>query len=503
MSGEIGCLSKGPDTLLLNVLLQCMTNTITLNGFKVLVVAVLMVSGLSVWGQRMPRALLITGNGNLPKAQENYPPWVHEFQNDVVVGILKDVVAIDTTADLAMLNDKTLQEYDLLISNSMFLAPSAAQLDAVYRFVSQGKSYLTLHCGILSFLNWSRYEEFIGGIFIGGPSTELETFPVITENWEFWGYATFNAFRPLVRHPVSRVVADFTIRDEMYYFQPSARDVQVIARAENHPVMWSHSVGEGKVMSLTLGHSRQAKSTAGYQQLLISGARWLLDYPLIEDLALKPLSTRTKAYLNYIPLGDVTHGAGVSYALVSNSNEKVVKATLVGTGIDVMVVGVGTATVRVSAANTKGLHAYRDFVITVVDDGSGNVASYHGNVATASSSDRQVFTADAGNTIDGDRGTRWSSTSIDPAWLVIDLQKVYAIRKVQLYWEDSFATEYVLQVSARDNQDWKTVAIVDHGDGETDSLSFDAVQARYVRVLGTKRARSRYGYSLYEVEVYK
>jgi len=480
-----------------------MTNTIALHRFKVLAVAVLMVSGFSVWAQRMPRALLITGNGNLPKAQKNYPPWVHEFQNDAVAGILKDVVAIDTTADLAMLNDKTLQGYDLLISNSMFLAPSAAQLDAVYRFVSEGKSYLTLHCGILSFLNWSRYEEFIGGIFVGGPSTELETFPVITENWEFWGYSTFNAFRPLVRHPVSRVVADFTITDEMYYFQPSSRDVQVIARAENHPVMWSHPVGKGKVMSITLGHSRQAKSTVGYRQLLINGARWLLDYPLIEDLALKPLSTRAKAYSNYIPLGDITHGAGVSFALVSNSNEKVVKATLVGTGVDVTVVGVGTSTVRVAATNNKGLHAYRDFVITVADDGNGNVASYYGNVATASSSDSQVFTADAGNTIDGDRDTRWSSTSSDPAWLVIDLQKVYTIRKVLLYWEASFATEYDLQVSTRDNQDWKTVATVVDGDGKTDALTFDAVSARYVRVLGMKRARPRYGYSLYEVEVYK
>ena len=163
----------------------------------VILFALLALSGHT---QKLPRALLITGNGNVPVLKDGYPPWKHEFHNQIVIQILKDVVAVDTTTDLTLLSLEKLKPYDLIISNSLFLTPEAQQLDAVYQFVSEGKSFLTLHCGILSFLNWEKYEQFIGGIFIGGPSSEPESFKVYTENKEFWGYNY--SFREQVEHPV-------------------------------------------------------------------------------------------------------------------------------------------------------------------------------------------------------------------------------------------------------------------------------------------------------------
>src|SRR5690606_34587872 len=142
-----------------------------------------------------------------------------------------------------------LRQYDLVISNSIFLTPSPEELEALYAFISEGKSLLTLHCGILSFLNWDRYEEVLGGLFIGGPAIEPERFEVSTSNMEFWGYSF--PFRKRQQHPVSLAVDDFTIEDELYYFQPNKTDFHVIARANNHPVMWWHPVKKGKVMSLT------------------------------------------------------------------------------------------------------------------------------------------------------------------------------------------------------------------------------------------------------------
>src|SRR5690606_4414442 len=102
--------------------------------------------------------------------------------------ILKDIAVVDLTTDLNILATPAVDEYDLIISNSIFLTPTSAQLDGLYSFVANGKSYLTLHCGILSLLNWKKYEEFIGGIFIGGPSTVPAEFNVTTANIEFWGY---------------------------------------------------------------------------------------------------------------------------------------------------------------------------------------------------------------------------------------------------------------------------------------------------------------------------
>jgi type 1 glutamine amidotransferase len=469
---------------------------------KAFIIIILVSIAFATAGQQLPRALIITGNGNIPVGKENYPPWVHAFHNATVMKILNGIVAVDTTADLGLLNDKTLQGYDLVISNSIFLTPTPSQLDALYSFVSSGKSYLTLHCGILSLLNWSKYEELVGGIFIGGPSTEPERFPVITENWEFWGYPY--AFRTSTRHPVSAAVGDFTIHDEMYYFQPSTPEFYVIARAENHPIMWWHPVGKGRSMSLTLGHSQEAKGTPGYQQLLTNGVRWLTGYPLFDEVHLAPLSTRTKSYPAYLDLAAITHDPKAMFRIVSNSNENVLKATLgQGGTVDVSVTEAGSATLRIMTTTSNGLATQKDFTINVVPDGRGNIAAYQGNRATKSSSDTQIYSIDAANVIDGDLGTRWSSAVIDPSWLALDLKQEYRIQRVTLHWEDSFAIEYSVLVSKTGKDDWTSVAEIKHSDGKTDALSFDAVQARYVKIVGKKRSRPLYGYSLYEVEVYQ
>lgn len=137
--------------------------------WKAMLCFLLVVSIKPGFSQQRPKVLIITGSGNVPVPKENYPPWKHEFQNEKVMQILQTTADVDTTTDLAKLNDQTLKTYDLLISNSLFLTPSNEQLAALERFISDGKPFMTLHCGMLSFLNWEKYEQLMGGIFIGGP----------------------------------------------------------------------------------------------------------------------------------------------------------------------------------------------------------------------------------------------------------------------------------------------------------------------------------------------
>lgn len=454
--------------------------------------------------QQLPKALILTGNGNVPVPKENYPPWVHEFHNAKVIEILRDIATIDTTSDLTMLNGRSLSQYDLIISNSIFLTPTTHQLEALHKFVDDGKALLTLHSGILSFMNYPKYETLMGGIFIGGPSTEPETFPVVTENSEFWGYPF--AFRNPPRHPVSRVVADFTIKDELYYFQPNKADFHVIARAENHPVMWWHPVGRGRVMSLTLGHSSEAKSNKGYQQLLRSGVQWLLGYPLICDIKLRPLSTRRKNYTKYIDLKELIDEGLVKSFRISNRTHAtgLVDAMAQPDGnIDVSLKGgAGADSISIYVLGKNGRSTEKTISINVVEDGSGNIASYYGNTATCSSSDGRESVSDPNHVIDGDKTTVWSSAFVDKASLEIDLQKNYRMGRVVIRWEDAFATMYTIEVSEKRN-DWRTVVDVAHGDGGVDELRFQPVNARYVRLVGKMRAMPRYGYSLYELEIYE
>jgi F5/8 type C domain len=102
--------------------------------------------------------------------------------------------------------------------------------------------------------------------------------------------------------------------------------------------------------------------------------------------------------------------------------------------------------------------------------------------------------------VDGDHNTRWSSAYSDPQWIMIDLGKSEAISHVRLFWELAFAKAFSLQTS-EDGQNWTTIYSTDNGKGGVDDLKDLNGQGRYIRMLGTVRG-TKYGYSLYEFEVY-
>jgi type 1 glutamine amidotransferase len=460
---------------------------------------------ISSEAQTLAKALLITGNGNVPNYKQGYPPWIHEFHNEKVVEILRSVSKVDVVTDLSTLRPDQLTQYDLVISNSLFLTPDKDQLNALYDFVSGGKAYLTLHCGILSFLNWDKYEEFLGGIFIGGPSTVPEKFKVTTANIEFWGYPY--SFRKQSEHPVSVVVDDFVIKDELYYFQPSTPDFHVIARAENLPVMWWHPVGKGKVMSLTLGHDETAKSNSGYQALLKHGVQWLAGRPLIYAAKPKVMSTRnlhSKNFMTLTTVPDLTEVHSIYYNLAENSTPEIFGVTCSRDGhVDIQLTGkAGEGKFTISANQSNGLSSIKAYDVRIVKDGVGNLASYHGNTAASSSNENNSGMFDAMNVLDDDPGTRWSSAPVDSAWISIDLQKNYRLKKLVLEWEASYARRYSILASS-DGKKWTPIISEANGDGATDIHDFSPSDVRYIKINVTERFNKKWGYSLFEVKMYQ
>ncbi len=102
--------------------------------------------------------------------------------------------------------------------------------------------------------------------------------------------------------------------------------------------------------------------------------------------------------------------------------------------------------------------------------------------------------------MDGWRDTRWSSAFSDPQWIAVDLQKVQRISRVTLSWELAYATAYSIEVSL-DGKTWKQVYQTNSGQGGEEVVRFAPVDARWVRMTGTRRA-TPYGYSLWEIGVF-
>jgi glucose/arabinose dehydrogenase len=100
---------------------------------------------------------------------------------------------------------------------------------------------------------------------------------------------------------------------------------------------------------------------------------------------------------------------------------------------------------------------------------------------------------------DGNSTTRWSSNFFDNQWWQVDLGTAQQVNQVTINWEIAYATRYQVQVST-DGTNFTTVADVTNTAPGLKTSNFNAISARYVRILGITRA-TQYGFSIWDVQV--
>lgn len=97
--------------------------------------------------------------------------------------------------------------------------------------------------------------------------------------------------------------------------------------------------------------------------------------------------------------------------------------------------------------------------LSVVDSAApGTDLALH-RTATASSEEGEG--SGAGNAVDGNPNTRWSSKYQDDQWIQVDLGSSVTFDRVVILWEQAYAKKYTIQVSD-DGADWTDVKSVDN-----------------------------------------
>ena len=119
---------------------------------------------------------------------------------------------------------------------------------------------------------------------------------------------------------------------------------------------------------------------------------------------------------------------------------------------------------------------------------------------SATSAETGAYNSPASNAIDGNASTRWASDWSDNQAIAVDLGSVQPVSRVALSWEAAYGKSYKIQLSP-DGVTWQDAAVITDGDGGTDNISFASSDARFIRMQGVQRG-TKYGYSLYEFEVY-
>ena len=118
--------------------------------------------------------------------------------------------------------------------------------------------------------------------------------------------------------------------------------------------------------------------------------------------------------------------------------------------------------------------------------------------ATASSTEGDGYAA--GQAVDGNAETRWSSAFEDPQWFQVDLGAVQAVGKVIIKWENASGKDFKIQTSL-DGKNWTDSKEVTGGEGGTQEITFNPTRAQFLRLAGTAR-NTEFGYSIFEFEVY-
>jgi len=103
--------------------------------------------------------------------------------------------------------------------------------------------------------------------------------------------------------------------------------------------------------------------------------------------------------------------------------------------------------------------------------------------------------------VDGNPSTRWGSLFNDGEWIMVDLGMIYPVNRVEIEWNNpAYATDYEILLSP-DSGTFTCAARVSDCRGGIVSTPVAVTQARYVKVIGHKRA-TPYGVSIDELRVF-
>ncbi len=135
-------------------------------------------------------------------------------------------------------------------------------------------------------------------------------------------------------------------------------------------------------------------------------------------------------------------------------------------------------------------------VMELFPDTAVNIAIGKHGTASACENDNNL----PDNAFDGNDISRWTCDGSGTGWLCVDLEKVCAIDGVRISWENAYAKDYHIEVSA-DGEIWTKVAETVGGNGGLNTLMFDEVEARYVKLVCTARG-TMWNYSCYQFMVF-
>jgi type 1 glutamine amidotransferase len=202
--------------------------------------------------------------------------------------LLEDTGRLSVTIaeDAALLESPALKKYDILIINADRRDPefklTAAQQDAIFRFVRSGHGYVSIHGADntpndLTDEQTTNWKELLGGIYShkGQPD----------------GKAILGDYRIHIAdtsHPITQGLSDFDLHDELYSNMQMLPKVKPLVTLDREgvtwPVAWTSTYGDGRVFHTSLCHrgwkdsdEKDPLRNSNVSRLIVQGVEWVAE----------------------------------------------------------------------------------------------------------------------------------------------------------------------------------------------------------------------------------
>ena len=171
------------------------------------------------------------------------------------------------TGDYSALTVENLRQFDLLLLYTTGNNRHGADVEAINRFVENGKSLIGIHNAADTFTDDPDFIAMLGGRFKHHPE-QLDIDVEILDR----------------DHVVTNGLKDFRVHDELYLFNDfHPEKVHLLAQTRSCddngpvPICWMRLHGKGRVFYLSLGHNPSVIADQKWQELFINGVKWSLN----------------------------------------------------------------------------------------------------------------------------------------------------------------------------------------------------------------------------------
>lgn len=186
-----------------------------------------------------------------------------------------DYVEAEQKDESELFEDISNWDYDVIVFYNMTQKITPKRQANFQKLLDNGVGVVAMHHSIAAYSNWPEFQRIIGAKFY---LKAMEDEGVSHEKSTYKHDLDVAIHVEDKRHPITRGMSDFVIRDETYKKCTFQKGNRVLLTTDNphgdRPICWTRKYSKARVCYLQLGHDKHSYANENYQKLIHRTIQW-------------------------------------------------------------------------------------------------------------------------------------------------------------------------------------------------------------------------------------